>query len=164
MTLTYSKYYHQWGRKSFLRKKKVFFGGKLFLFLPNKSFLHFSSFSLCRVAFDDYCIVWYQVWRPIIRLYMLPPWSLDLFFLVLFQYHIEHTVLQPFRRFVLIVDIAISVLPGTNFHLSQVQHLRVKCLAQRHNIETIKCPKINMQFVNYLILFAWAKASVFYHS
>ena len=48
--------------------KNVFLGSKLFLFSPNKSFLgrklslhksflHFSSFSLCRVALDDYCIL-----------------------------------------------------------------------------------------------------------
>ena len=49
----------------------------------------------------------------------------------------EHTVLQPFRRIELIVHIAISVLPGTHFHLSQVKHLRVKCLAQGHTILTM---------------------------
>ena len=64
----------------------------------------------------------------------LTPWSLDLFIRVPFQLHGEHTVLQPFRRIELIVHIAISVLPGTNFHLSQVKHLRVKCPAQGHNI------------------------------
>ena len=32
---------------------------------------------------------------------------------------------------------AISVLPGIYFHLSQVKHLRVKCLAQGHNIGTM---------------------------
>ena len=56
-------------------------------------------------------IVWYhQVWRPIIRLYIFTPWSLDLFFLVLFQLHIEHTVLQQIRLIELIVHIVISVL------------------------------------------------------
>ena len=64
-------------------------------------------------------------------------WSLDLFIRVPFQLHEEHTVLQPFRRIELIVHIAISVLPGTHFHLSQVKHLRVKCLAQGHNILTM---------------------------
>ena len=29
------------------------------------------------------------------------------------------------------------VLPGTHLHMSQVKHVRVKCLAQRHNIETL---------------------------
>ena len=59
----------------------------------------------------------------------LTPRSLDLFICVPFQLHGEHTVLQPFRRIELIVHIAISVLPGTHFHLSQVKHLRVKYLA-----------------------------------
>ena len=67
----------------------------------------------------------------------LTPWSLDLFICVPFQLHGEHTVLQPFRRIELIVHIAISVLPGTHFHLSQVKHLRVKCLAQGHKILTL---------------------------
>ena len=49
----------------------------------------------------------------------------------------EHTVLQPFRRIEFIMHIAISVLPGTHFHLSQVKHLRVKYLVQGHNIETM---------------------------
>ena len=62
------------------------------------------------------------------------PWSLDLFIRVPFQLPGEHTVLQPFRRIKLIVHIAISVLPGTHFHLSQVKHLRVKCLAQGYTI------------------------------
>ena len=63
--------------------------------------------------------------------------SLDLLIRVPFQLNGEHTVLQPFRRIELIVHIAISVLPGTDLHLSQVKHLRVKCLAQRQNIEQI---------------------------
>ena len=67
----------------------------------------------------------------------LTPWSLDLFIREPFQLHGEHTVLQPLRRIELIVHIAISVLPGTHFHLSQVKHLRVKCLAQGHNILTM---------------------------
>ena len=67
----------------------------------------------------------------------LTPWSLDLFIRVPFQLPGEHTVLQPFRRIELIVHIAISVLPGTHFHLSQVKHLRVKCLAQGHTILTM---------------------------
>ena len=67
----------------------------------------------------------------------LTPWSLDLFIRVPFQLHGKHTVLQPFRRYELIVHIAISVLPGTHFHLSQVKHWRVKYLAQGHNILTM---------------------------
>ena len=54
------------------------------------------------------------------------PWSLDLFIHMPFQLPGEHKVLQPFRRIELIVHIAISVLPGTYFHLSQVKHLRAK--------------------------------------
>ena len=61
-------------------------------------------------------------------------WSLDLFIHMPFQLPAEHKVLQPFRRIELIVHIAISALPGTHFHLSQVRHLRVKCLAQGHTI------------------------------
>ena len=49
----------------------------------------------------------------------------------------ESIPLQPFRRIELIIPIAISVLPGTHFHLSQVKHLRVKCLTQGHNILTM---------------------------
>ena len=63
--------------------------------------------------------------------------SLDLFFRVPFQSHGEHTVLQPFCRIKLIVHIDITVLPGTHFHLSQVKHLRVKCLDEGHHIETM---------------------------
>ena len=63
--------------------------------------------------------------------YMFTTWPLDLFIRVPTQLHGEHTVLQPFWRIVLIIHIAISVLPGTHFHLSQVKHLRVKCLATR---------------------------------
>ena len=32
---------------------------------------------------------------------------------------------------------AISVLPGPHLHLSQVKHIRVKCLPQGHDIETM---------------------------
>ena len=52
----------------------------------------------------------------------LTPWSLDLFIRVPFQLHEEHTILQPLRRIVFIVHIAISFLPGTYFYLSQVKH------------------------------------------
>ena len=83
-------------------------------------------------------IVWYQVWKPIIRLYILPPGHLTCSFVC--HFHGEHTVLQPSWRIELIVHIAISVLPGTHFHLSQVKHLRVKCLAQ--NTTSWQCPQI----------------------
>ena len=67
------------------------------------------------------------------------PWSLDLLICVPFQLHGEHTVLQPFRHIKLIVclHIVISILAGTHFHPSQVKRLRVKCLSQGHNIETM---------------------------
>ena len=65
-------------------------------------------------------------------------WSLDPFVRVPFQVHGEHTVLRPFRRIDLIVHTATSVLPGIHLHLSQVKHIKVKCLAQGHNIETME--------------------------
>ena len=40
-------------------------------------------------------------------------------------------------RIELTVQIEIYDLPGTHSHLSQVQHARIKCLAQGHNIEAI---------------------------
>ena len=54
--------------------------------------------------------------------------------IVPFQPHGVHTALQPFRRIILIVHIAISVPPGTHLHLSQVKHVRD---AQGHTIETM---------------------------
>ena len=69
--------------------------------------------------------------------YIFTPWSLDLFIRVPFQLQGEHTVLQPFRHIELIIHITISVLPGTHSHLRQVKNLRVKCLAQVHNIGTM---------------------------
>ena len=67
--------------------------------------------------------------------YIFTPWSLDLFIRVPSQLHGQHTVLQLFRHIELIIHIAISVIPGT--HLSQVKHLRAKCPAHGHNIETM---------------------------
>ena len=55
-----------------------------------------------------------------------------------FQVHGEHTVLQPFRRIELIVHIAISVLPGTHFHLIQVNPLS----AIPKDTTLKQCPKI----------------------
>ena len=49
----------------------------------------------------------------------------------------------------LTVHIAISAPPGTtHFHLSQVKHLRAKCLPQGHNIETMSqdCEEKNIIF------------------
>ena len=71
------------------------------------------------------------------RTFYVTLWSLDLCIHVPFQLPGEHTVLHPFRLIELIVHIAISVLPGTHFHLSQVKHLRVKCLGQGHTILTM---------------------------
>ena len=67
------------------------------------------------------------------------PWSLEQFIRVPSQLHGEHTVLQPFRRIDLIIHIAISVLPVTQFILSQMKHLRTKCLAQGHTSK--QCPQ-----------------------
>ena len=65
------------------------------------------------------------------------PWSLDPLIHLPFQLPGNHTVLHLFRCIELIEHIAISVLPGTHFHLSQVKHLGVKCLAQGHTILTM---------------------------
>ena len=62
---------------------------------------------------------------------------MDLLIRVPFQLHGEHTVLQPFLRIELIIHIAITVLTGSHFHLSQVNQLRVKCLAQGLKIKTM---------------------------
>ena len=67
-------------------------------------------------------------------------WSLRLLIRVPFQFNGELTVRQPFRRIELIIHLAISILPGTHFHLSQVKHLRVKCLAQDKTSK--QCPRI----------------------
>ena len=58
---------------------------------------------------------------------------MDVFIRVLFQ------ILQSVRciEHAVGLHIAISILPGTHFHLCQVKHLRVKCLAQGRNIETM---------------------------
>ena len=85
-------------------------------------------------------IVWYQVRRPIIWL-CIPPTLLTgpvhSFAISTPWRTYNPAVLQPFRRIELIVHIAIFVLPSTYFHLSQVKHLRVKCLAQGLKIETL---------------------------
>ena len=73
-----------------------------------------------------------KTYHPNLDLY---PLAMDLLIRVSFQLYREHTVLQPFRRIELIVHIAISVLPGTHAHLSQVKHLRMKCLTQGHTIQ-----------------------------
>ena len=72
------------------------------------------------------------------------PWSLGLLVRVPGQLQGEHTVLQPFRRIELTIHIVISLLPGTHVYLSQVKHVRVKCLSQGHSIETMSryCTKL----------------------
>ena len=100
------------------------------------------AISICRCAAATYRVnVKVQVYSLISSIssdfYMFTPWSLDLFIRVPSQLHGEHTVLQPFWRIELTIHIAISVLPCTHFHLSQMKHLRVHCLAQGHNIESM---------------------------
>ena len=46
-------------------------------------------------------IIWYQIFQP--TFYTFTPWSLDLFIRVPSQLHGEHTALQPFWRFELII-------------------------------------------------------------
>ena len=88
----------------------------------------FSMLIIVKVKVQVYSLISsLKTYHPTLNL-TPPPRSLVLFIRVPFQLHGEHTVLQPFRRIELIVHIAISVLPATHFHLSQVKHLRVKCL------------------------------------
>ena len=47
------------------------------------------------------------------------------------RHHCSHVALVTCRT-----AIAISVPPCTHLHLSEVKHLRIKCLAQEHNIDT----------------------------
>ena len=79
------------------------------------------------------------------------PSSLDLFVRESFQLPGEHTGQQPFRRVKFIVHIAISVLLGTHFHLSQVKQLRVKCFAQGHSIEAMSQDQMFTE-VNKIVL------------
>ena len=65
-------------------------------------------------------------------------WALDLLIHVSFQFPFwSITTQQPLRRQEIIAHNAISVLPGTHLHLIQVKNVRVKCLDQGHNIETM---------------------------
>ena len=74
------------------------------------------------------------------------PWSLDLFIRVPFQLPGEHTVLQPFRRIEPIVHIAISVLPGTHFQLSEAFEGEVSCPRTQHlnNVPILRGEKHNI--------------------
>ena len=55
---------------------------------------------------------------------------------------------KPTRRIGIFVYIAIPVLPGTHLHLSQVKHVRAKCLDQvhrhRNNVPTLRGEKHDM--------------------
>ena len=46
--------------------------------------------------------------------------------------------LQPFRCLRRIALIAISVLPGTYLHLSEVKHARLQCLPEGHTYRTAR--------------------------
>ena len=76
--------------------------------------------------------------------HIFTPWSVDLFIRVPSQLYGEQAVLQLFQRIeVTIPKIAISVLPGTHFPLSQVKHLRVKCTRTQHrnNVSVLRREK-----------------------
>ena len=80
-------------------------------------------------------IVWYKIWRPITKLYILTPWSLDVFIRVP---HNSTESIQSCSHFGAFNLSHCHLYPtGTHFHLSQVKHLRVKCLAKEHPIETV---------------------------
>ena len=113
--------------------------------------LWFTSYSIIvKVKVEVYSLISsLKTYHPTLH---LTPWSLNLSIREPFQLHGEHKVLQPFRRNELIVHIAISVLPGTHFPLSQVKHLRVKCLAQGHNILTM-----SQDWEGRNMIFLWKK-------
>ena len=73
------------------------------------------------------------------------PWSLDLCIRVPFQLQDNHTVLQPFRRMELIVNIVIYGIPSTHLLPEGKKHVRVKCIAQGHthrnNVPTLRGEK-----------------------
>ena len=71
-------------------------------------------------------------------------WSLDLIIHISFQLPIlEHTVRQSFQRYELTAHIAISVLSGTDLHMSQVKHWWVPCLRTqlRKNVPILRGEK-----------------------
>ena len=51
---------------------------------------------------------------------------------------IEYTPTALFWRIALIIHFAISLLSGTHLHLSQVKHVKVKCLAQEYNVPILR--------------------------
>ena len=104
----------------------------MYVITPLGILIYFANLNYVKVKVQVYSLISsLKTYHPTSH---LTPWSLDLFNRVPFQLHGGHTALQPFRRIELVLHIAIYVLPGTHFHLSQVKHLRVKCLAQKHNI------------------------------
>ena len=57
-----------------------------------------------------------------------------------FNSSLEHTALQPFRRWVLLVLPSMSyqiIRTCIHLHLSEVKPVRAKCIAQGHNIKTM---------------------------
>ena len=66
---------------------------------------------------------------------------LNLFDLVLFQLHGEHTALQPCGTSNLSLTITIAVPPGTHLYLSEVKYLWVKCLAKDTTLIQ-QCPSV----------------------
>ena len=76
-------------------------------------------------------MVWYKIFHLTFTFLTPGHWICS------FVCHLNSTeiILQPFRRIELIIHIAITVITGTHFYLSQVKHLRVECLTQAHNIE-----------------------------
>ena len=73
--------------------------------------------------------------------------SVCLFYILtfyIFPYHfnssLEHTALQPFWRWALLVWPSMSyqiIRTCIHLHLSEVKPMRAKCIAQGHNIETM---------------------------
>ena len=101
-------------------------------------------------------IVWYKIRRLTIRLYSHPLTTGHVDLCAISTPLRAITVLQPFWRIELIVHIAISVLPGTNLHLSQVNRVRIKWLAK--GTQTLKqCLDVERGERN--ILFHWKLAS-----
>ena len=69
---------------------------------------------------------WRVFLRSVCALHSLYPCHWTCSFMYHFNYVLEHAPLQPFRRYVSIAHITISVLPGTNLHLSEVKDVMVE--------------------------------------
>ena len=72
------------------------------------------------------------------RIYNISPGHWTCSFVCHFNSTESIIVLQPFQRIELSIHIATSVLPGTHLHLSQTNLGSVKCLAQGHDVPTLK--------------------------